>query len=112
VPDPINTRAVLEAFLGGNPEQVPQLYRDASPVNYIASNLPPSLLVYPMRDHIVLPKFGRQLYQKLKGAGNQVVLCEIPWAEHAFDAVFQGVSNQLALYYTERFLAWALRELP
>jgi hypothetical protein len=36
-------------------------------------------------------------------------LLEIPWAEHAFDAVFNGPSNQLALYYTERFLAQALK---
>jgi hypothetical protein len=36
-------------------------------------------------------------------------MLEIPWAENAFDAVFNGVSNQLPLYYTERFLAWALK---
>jgi hypothetical protein len=36
-------------------------------------------------------------------------MVEIPWAENAFDEVFNGVSNQLALYYTERFLAWALK---
>lgn len=112
VPDPIDTRTVLEAFLGGNPDQVSQLYQDASPVNHVQPNLPPSLLVYPGRDHLVLPKFGRQLYEKLQAVGNQAVLLEIPWAEHAFDTVFNGVSNQLALYYTERFLAWALRELP
>jgi hypothetical protein len=41
--------------------------------------------------------------------GNKVAFIEIPWAEHAFDAVPQGVSNQMALYYTERFLAWALK---
>ncbi|WP_416668562.1 alpha/beta hydrolase fold domain-containing protein [Egbenema bharatensis] len=112
VPDPINTRAILEAFLGGNPDQLPQLYRDASPIHQIRPNLPPSLLVYPRRDHLVRAKFGQQLYEKLQGAGNQAVLLDIPWAEHVFDAVFSGVSNQLALYYTERFLAWALRELP
>jgi hypothetical protein len=33
---------------------------------------------------------------------------EIPWANHAFDAVFNGPSSQLALYYTERFIAWAV----
>lgn len=109
VPDPINTRAVLEAFLGGSPEQVPALYQEASPIHHIAPNLPPTLLVYPARDHIVLPRFGQQLYDKLQATGNQAVLLEIPWAEHAFDAVFNGVSNQLALYYTERFLAWALQ---
>lgn len=112
VPDPIDTRAVLEAFLGGNPAQLPQLYQDASPIHHIRPNLPPTLLVYPLRDHLVLPRFGRQLYEKLQANGNQAAWLEIPWAEHAFDAVFNGVSNQLALYYTERFLAWALRELP
>ncbi|MGI0483900.1 alpha/beta hydrolase fold domain-containing protein [Pantanalinema rosaneae CENA516] len=112
VPDPIDTRSILEAFLGGNPEQQPQRYHQASPINHIQPNLPPSLLVYAGRDHLVQPQFGRQLYQKLQDAGNQVVWLEIPWAEHAFDAVFNGVSNQLALYYTERFLAWALRKQP
>lgn len=112
VPDPLDVRAVLEAFLGGNPTQLPQLYQDASPVYHIQPNLPPSLLVYSGRDHIILPRFGRQLYEKLQRAGNQAVLLEIPWAEHVFDAIFSGVSNQLVLYYIERFLAWTLRELP
>jgi hypothetical protein len=34
---------------------------------------------------------------------------EIPWAEHAFDALPNGLSGQIALYYTDRFFAWALR---
>ena len=37
-----------------------------------------------------------------------VAYLEIPWAGHGFDAVFNGVSSQLALYHTERFLAWAI----
>ena len=34
---------------------------------------------------------------------------EIPWAEHAFDEVFNGPSSQLALFYTERFIAAVTR---
>jgi acetyl esterase/lipase len=108
-PNPINTREVLKNFLGGTPEELGELYQQASPINYVRPNLPPSLLIYAGRDHIVKPSFGRQLYEKLQASDNQVVWLEIPWAEHAFDAVFNGVSNQLALYYTERFLAWALQ---
>jgi len=108
-PDPINTRAVLKAFLGGTPEELGEIYQQASPINYVKPNLPPSLLVYAGRDHIVKPTFGRQLYEQLRVAGNHAIWLEIPWAEHAFDAVFNGVSNQLALYYTERFLAYALK---
>ena len=110
-PNPINTKNVLENFLGGTPEELPELYREASPINYPRPNLPPSLLVYAGRDHLVQAKFGQQLYNKLKATGNNAVWLEIPWAEHAFDAIFPGVSNQLALYYTERFLAWAVNKL-
>jgi acetyl esterase/lipase len=105
VPDPINTREVLQDFLGGNPQQLPDLYYQASPVNYIRDNLPPTLLIYPRRDHLVAAKYSKDLGQKLKAKGNLTVYLEIPWAEHAFDAIFSGISNQLALYYTERFLA-------
>ena len=108
-PDAINVRAVLRAFLGGTPDELNDLYRQASPINYIKPNLPPSLLVYPGRDHIVQVKFGRSLYQRLRATGDRAILLEIPWAEHAFDAVFNGPSNQLALYYTERFLAHTLK---
>jgi len=108
IPDPIDTRAVLEDFLGGSPQQVPHLYHQASPIHYLRPELPPTLLVYAGRDHIVQPSYGQDLYQELKATGNRVVWLCIPWADHAFDTVFHGVSNQLALYHTERFLAWAL----
>lgn len=107
-PDPINTRAVLEDFLGGSPEELPEMYRQASPINFVKP-MPPSLLIYAGRDHLVEAKYGSQLEKQLQAVGNHAVLLTIPWAEHAFDAVFSGVSNQLALYYTERFLAWALQ---
>lgn len=108
-PDPLNVRALLRAFLGGSPKELPKQYQVASPVNYVKPQLPPTLLVYGSRDHIVQARFGRQMHEQLRSVGNTAILLEIPWAEHAFDAIFQGVSNQLALYYTERFLAWALR---
>lgn len=111
-PDPIDVRAVLRAFLGGPPRSLPQRYQQASPITYVKPSLPPSLLIYGSRDHLVQAKFGRALFQRLQAAGNTAILVEIPWAEHAFDALFSGLSNQLALYYTERFIAWALTEAP
>lgn len=108
-PDPINTRAVLEALLGGSPAQLRPQYEQASPIQQVKPGLPPTLLIYGQRDHIVKPVFGQQLHDQLQRTGNQAVLIPLPWAEHAFDAVFRGLSNQIALYYTERFLAWALR---
>ncbi|MDJ0702838.1 MAG: alpha/beta hydrolase [Leptolyngbyaceae cyanobacterium MO_188.B28] len=108
VPNPIGTLAILRDFLGGPPNEQAALYREASPIHYVKPNLPPTLLVYGRRDHVIRPSFGRQFHQKLTAMGNQAIFLDIPWAEHAFDVIFHGVSNQLALYYTERFLAWAL----
>jgi acetyl esterase/lipase len=115
-PDPIDSRRLLREFLGGTPAELPDLYRQASPWNYVGAtspipqgSLPPALLIYGRRDHVVQSKFGRKLSEQLQKTGNKVAFIEIPWAEHAFDAIPQGVSSQVALYYTERFLAWALK---
>ena len=104
-PNPIDIHTVLHNFLGGTPDELSEVYKQASPSSYVRPTLPPSLLIYGGRDHLVQAKFGRQLYSQLRATGNRAVWLEIPWAEHAFDAVFPGLSNQLALYYTERFIA-------
>jgi acetyl esterase/lipase len=108
-PDPIHTRAVLETFLGGSPAEFPKRYEQASPIHHVKPGLPATLLIYGDRDHLVKSVFGRQLYDQLQQANNTAVWLPLPWAEHSFDAVFRGLGNQIALYYTERFLAWALR---
>ncbi|MGF1489408.1 MAG: alpha/beta hydrolase fold domain-containing protein [Prochloraceae cyanobacterium] len=109
VPNPINSKNVMENFLGGSPEEFFELYQKASPITYTRPNLPPTLLIYAGRDHLTQPKFGKDIEAKLKDNKNIAIRLEIPWAEHSFDAVFSGLSNQLALYYTERFLAIALK---
>lgn len=106
----IDIREVLENFLGGSPQELPQLYHDASPNSYVRKAVPPTLLVHGSRDQIVKAEFGRDLYNQLRAVGSTAVMLEIPWAEHSFDGIFNGVSNQLALYYTERFLAWTLSD--
>jgi acetyl esterase/lipase len=104
-PDPIDVRQVLATYLGGSPAQAPEAYRVASPVTYAQRTLlPPTLLIQGARDHIVKPRFPRELQGKLRASGNRAVLLELPWAEHAFDAV-PGIGNRLALHYIEQFLA-------
>lgn len=103
-PDPLNVRAVEEAFLAGTPAQRPAAYRDASPITYASRSVPPTLLLYGGRDHIVEARFGRQLRDTLRSHGNTVVHIELAWAEHAFDAVPNGLGGQLSLYTIERFL--------
>jgi acetyl esterase/lipase len=105
VPDPIDTRAVFRAFIGGTPQEYPELYRAASPITYATRPLPPTLLINGGRDHIVYVRFAEALADKLRTHGTKVAVLDIPWAEHAFDIIPQGLGGQLALYHLERFLA-------
>ena len=97
---------VEEALLGAPLEQMPERYADASTITHIRAGttpLVPTLLVYGGRDHIVEPKYGAIVVEALRARGTPVAYLEIPWADHAFDEVFNGPSSQIALYYTERF---------
>jgi acetyl esterase/lipase len=107
-PDPLRIRSVEEALVGGTPDEKPEAYRDASPITYATRRQPPTLLLNGDRDHIVEPRYGARLRDRLSATGTTVALIDIPWADHAFDEVFNGLSSQLSLYHMERFLAWAM----
>lgn len=120
VPDPINSKQVLLALMGGTPRELPAAYAAASPITYAnsatnpltdsAKSLPPTLLIYGGRDHLVEARFGKRLYDALIQSGNTAVWVKIPWAEHAFDKIFNGPSNQMALHFIERFLHQVLHQ--
>jgi acetyl esterase/lipase len=110
VPDPINSKQVLLDFLGGSPRELPAAYAAASPITYansaakLGKALPATLLIYGGRDHLVEARFGKRLYDALRRSETLAVWVKIPWAEHAFDKIFNGPSNQMALHFVERFL--------
>jgi acetyl esterase/lipase len=106
-PDPLRIREVQDTLFGGTLEQMRERYVGASPIEFATRPQPPTLLVYAGRDHIAEPRYGARLHQQLTSTGTRSVYLEIPWADHAFDEIFNGPSNQLALYHVERFLAWA-----
>ena len=112
-PDPIDVRQVLRAFIGGTPTEFSTAYNAASPLTYVkqakADTLPDMLLIYGGRDHVVESRFGKALYDALQKSGNRAVWIEIPWAEHAFDKLFSGISNQMVLPFVEQFLAQTLK---
>lgn len=71
--------------------------------------LPATLLLQGGRDHVVKPAFARELRDRLQASGDDVTLLELPWSEHAFDAVWGGMGNQIALRAVEQFAARVVR---
>ena len=103
-PDPLDVRLALRSLLGGTPSQQPRRYREASPSELIRPGLPPTLLLFGGRDHIVKPVFNRQAASALRAARVPVISVELPWAEHGFDMVPTGLGAQLAFNVITEFL--------
>ena len=80
----------------------PEHYKHASPITWVSKASAPTLSIYGSRDHIVEARFGRMLDAALKNAGATSVLLELPWSEHSFDAVPNGMGRRIALSYTEQ----------
>jgi len=108
-PDPLDARTVFREYLGGTLDELPERYREASPINHTNHPLPPVLLIYGGSDQLVQLRFGKRLTEQLRAGGTPTVLITIPWAEHAFDAIPHGLGGQLALHQVERFFNATLK---
>ncbi|TLD68588.1 alpha/beta hydrolase [Phragmitibacter flavus] len=77
-------RSMLESFLSGNPDQVPDQYRDASPINYVRKDkpLPPLQLLHGEADTLVLVEQADVMAKKLREAGAMVDYLRISDATH------------------------------
>ena len=93
---------------GGTPDALPAQYRAASPIALATRALPPTLLLYGGRDHIVEARFGATLAAQLRRVGTPVVHLELPQSEHAYDVIPNGPAGQLSRYVVERFVAAAV----
>jgi acetyl esterase/lipase len=104
-PDVIDSRAVLEAYLGGSPASAGARYDAASPVRHVGPRTPPTLLLHGGRDELVSRVQGERLAARLARAGRPHLLVRLPWATHGCDFNFSGPCGQLSTYAVERFVA-------
>lgn len=101
---------LLVNLLGGTLQEIPDIFRQASPVFHVHPNCPATLLIYAEQDFFVDVSHGRRLHETLKNAGVTSVLIEVPETVHSFYQYF-GISPRIApgaqtiMYDIERFLA-------
>jgi dipeptidyl aminopeptidase/acylaminoacyl peptidase len=70
------------ALLGGTPAQVPERYRDSSPLSWIDARTAPFLVVHGAPDDVVPVAQSRRLVSALRAAGVEVAYAELPDAGH------------------------------
>ena len=75
---------IRQQFLGGGPGQVPEIYRQASPINYVRPDVPPTLIVVGKLDPIY--DQSRLYCRALKAAGANVELQTYAGKGHAFES--------------------------
>jgi acetyl esterase/lipase len=100
----LDTRGVLESYLGGPPAKADEAYFAASPINFVNASSPPTLLIHGLHDGHVLPEESERLDARLTEAKVKHLLVRLPWATHACDWSFSGPCGQITTYAIERFL--------
>ncbi len=101
----LDSRAVLEAYLGGTPAQASATYEAASPIRFVSVDTVPTLLVHGGRDELVFPAQSERLAVRLAQAQRPHYFLRLPWATHGCDVHFNGPCGQISTYAVERFLA-------
>lgn len=104
LPDIIDSRDVLSAYLGGTPTQVPDLYSQASACALVSDATPPTILIHGGRDQIVSDRNVGRLVPHLQEHRVAFDYLHMPWANHGFDWHFSGLSSQISRKRIERFL--------
>jgi acetyl esterase/lipase len=100
----LDTRGVLETYLGGPPSKVDDAYFAASPINFVTASSPATLLIHGMHDSHVSPEESGRLETRLTEAKVKNLFIRLPWATHACDWSFSGPCGQISTYAIERFL--------
>jgi dipeptidyl aminopeptidase/acylaminoacyl peptidase len=103
-PAVLDSRGILEAYLGGPPQLRAPLYRDASPLYRVDDLTPPTLLIHGERDELVFAEHSIRLGEALRAHRRPHAVVLLPWATHGCDAHMTGPCGQLTLYAIERFL--------
>jgi acetyl esterase/lipase len=88
----------------------PELWRQASPVNWVHAEAPPMMLIHGTNDSLVPVGVARRMTDELRRTSRQaVVYAELPYAQHAFD-IYASLRTRYTVRAVERFLAWVRAE--
>jgi acetyl esterase/lipase len=85
----------VRALMGGSPEELPERYAVADPINFVPLDMP-VLLVHGVRDETVTVRLSREYAQRARAAGGQVELIEI-----------EGEAGGHRAHIDPRGVAWA-----
>ncbi|MCO5950479.1 alpha/beta hydrolase [Mucilaginibacter flavidus] len=106
----MDSRKVMEQYIGGPYSKVPQKYVACSPLEFVNRQSVPTLIIHGNNDVLVSPEHSRRLDLKLTQNGIKHYWLKLPWATHGFDYNLNGPGGQLSTYAVETFLKTVMGE--
>ncbi len=100
----MDSRKVMEDYLGGTYSKVPENYAASSPIEFVTKQSVPTLIIHGKQDVLVSYLHSVKLNKKLGENGIKHFFLSLPWATHGFDYTLNGPAGQLSTYTIERFL--------
>lgn len=100
----MDSRKVMEQYIGGTYTQVPKKYAACSPLEYVNRQSPPTLIIHGENDPLVSDEHSRRLNLKLTQNSIKHYWLRLPWATHGFDYNLNGPGGQLSTYAVDTFL--------
>ena len=100
----MDSRKVMDAYIGGPYSKVPEKYAACSPIEFVNRGSVPTLIIHGTNDVLVAEEHSRRLNVKLNKNDIKHFWLKLPWATHGFDFNLNGPGGQLSTYTIEQFL--------
>ena len=93
-------RQMVGQYLGGSPGDFPARAHAVASASYIVPQAPPTLIFIPDNDHLVPIAGALRFIEEATRAGVSVRTVRFPWADHAVNLQYYGVTNQAMIQIT------------
>ena len=100
----MDSKKVMEDFLGGTYDQAKPQYEACSPINLLKPGAVPTLLIQGKNDPLVAYEHSVRLEKKLLQYKVPYYFLSLPWATHGCDYTLNGPSGQLSVFAVDNFI--------
>lgn len=88
--------ALIEGYIGGPPDRFPERVAAVSSASYITPEAPPTLVILPENDSLVVSRGTEAFAHEAQAAGVRFQLVRIPFANHVFNQLAaHSLGNQI-----------------
>ncbi|MBX3439936.1 MAG: alpha/beta hydrolase, partial [Planctomycetaceae bacterium] len=95
---------IFRLVMGGTPEEVPDMYRAASPVNYASADDPPVLTIHGDRDRLVPIAQATTLEERIHSAGGSHTLLILEGQGHGFGGEYRQRERDATWHFFDQHL--------